>query len=452
METVEQTKKIPEAEKHWLFGSIYYFFKDSYGFCLKNIDKYESIYRVSTPIRHVFICHDPDIIKHILQDNNKKYHKSFGYEILKLLLGEGLLTSEDDFWRKQRRLAQPAFHRQRLANLNDLMLNFSIELADKLEKKADNRDLNLAPEMMETTLKIVSKSLFGSDVEHLVEKVSHNLDIVLEAAMKRIKNPLHPPVWFPTPSNFVEKKGMNALIEVVSGIISKRRNDTTQKDDLLSMLMEAKDEETGEQMSDKQLLDECMTIFLAGHETTAVGMSWLIYCLIENPEVADKLYKEIDEVLEGRNPTIEDLRNLSYTKLVVDESLRLYPPAWIIGRRSLEVDHFKGYEIPADSNVLFPTFAVQRDPRWWDEPDKFIPERFSKENSSKRHKYVYFPFGGGPRLCIGNNFALMEMQILTVVLMQRFKFKLKEGFEPELDPLITLRPKTGMWVNVEKRN
>ena len=451
METKQQTKPVPEAEKHWLFGSTYYFFKDAYGFCLGNSRKFESIYKVSNPIRHVYVSHDPDIIKHILQDNNKNYHKSFGYEILKLLLGNGLLTSEDDFWRKQRRLAQPAFHKQRLANLNDLMLGFSLELAENIEKQGKS-DFNIAPEMMEVALKIVSKSLFGSDIDNLVDKVSDNLDIVLEAAMKRIRNPLYPPTWFPTPSNFVEKKGMNGLIEVVTGIISKRRNESAQKDDLLAMLMEAKDEETGEQMSDQQLLDECMTIFLAGHETTAVGMSWMIYCLTQNPEVTDKLCTEIDLVLEGRNPTIEDLRKLTYTRMVVDELLRLYPPAWIIGRKSLNADIVKGYELPADTNILFPTFAVQRDPRWWDEPEKFIPERFSKENNSKRHKYVYFPFGGGPRLCIGNNFALMEMQIITVVLMQRFKFNLKDGFEPELDPLITLRPKTGMWVNVEKRN
>lgn len=452
METLTQNKKtIPEAPKQFLIGSLYYLFRDPYEFLLSNRKKYHSVYKLSNPLRKAYVVHHPDGIKHILQDNNKNYHKSFAYEILKILLGNGLLTSEGDFWRKQRRLAQPAFHRQRLANLFELMLGFSNELADDLEENFNGNAVDLAPKMMELTLKIVSKALFSSDVDVHVSKVGDSLDVVLEAAMNRIGNPLSTPRWIPTKSNLRENKAVDVLNEVVRGIIKERRNSNEQKDDLLGMLMEAVDEETGEKMDDQQLVDECMTIFLAGHETTAVGMSWLLYCLVKNPDKLEKVYAEIDSVLGGKKPEMSDLPQLTYTKMVVDESLRLYPPAWLIGRRSLEGDNIMGYDIPENSNMLLPVFAVHLDPRWWDKPDQFIPERFTKEEVAKRHKYAYFPFGGGPRLCIGNNFALMEMQIITIALLQRFKFKLKEGFEPVLDPLVTLRPRTGMWMSVEKR-
>ncbi|MEX2589464.1 MAG: cytochrome P450, partial [Chitinophagales bacterium] len=347
----KQSLSAPEADKQPLIGSLYYFFKDPYEFLLSNSRKYESVYKVSNPLRKVYVAHHPDAIKHVLQDNNKNYHKSFAYRILKILLGNGLLTSEGDFWRKQRRLAQPAFHRQRLANLFDLMLDFSTELADDLERQIDSKAVNIAPQMMEVTLKVVSKSLFSSDVDVHVSKVSSSLDVVLESAMNRIRNPLHPPRWIPIPANIKENKAVDALNEVVRGIISSRRKSGEQKDDLLGMLMEAKDEETGEQMNDQQLVDECMTIFLAGHETSAVAMSWLLYCLAQNPDKCDKLYLEIDRVLEGRKPGIADLPQLSYTKMVVDEALRLYPPAWVIGRRSLGTDNIMGYDLPDDANV-----------------------------------------------------------------------------------------------------
>ena len=217
------------------------------------------------------------------------------------------------------------------------------------------------------------------------------------------------------------------------------------------MLMEAKDEDTGEQMSDRQLRDETMTIFLAGHETTALALSWLWYLLDKNPEQAQKLYDEIDQVTGGRTPTLEDLQRMPYTRMVMDEALRLYPPAWLIMRENLEDDEIGGYRIPKGTTIMIPTYTIHRDPKLWEEANAFRPERFSKENARTHHRFAYFPFGGGPRQCIGNNFALMEMQFIIVMILQKFRFKVTAGFEPEMLPMVTLRMKNGMQVDIIRR-
>ena len=227
-------------------------------------------------------------------------------------------------------------------------------------------------------------------------------------------------------------------------IIEKRRKSTEKYDDLLAMLMEVEDADTHEKMSDKQIQDEVITIFLAGHETTAVAMTWLMHCLEENPEVEEKLVEEEARVLNGRMPVLEDLRALDYTRMVIDETLRLYPPAWVIGRHTISDDEVGDFHLPPNTNCLIPVYYIHRDPKYWDEPLKFKPERFSVENSKGRHKFVYFPFGGGPRLCIGNNFALMEMQLIVPLIVRAMKLRKAPGFKFKKEPLITMRPSPHM--------
>lgn len=451
MDTKQQAKPLPKVPGNKIIGSVYNLMKDPVGFLEVNMEKYDGAYRVGSIFKKVAIIDKPEYVKYILQDNNKNYTKSFGYEVLSLLLGNGLLTSEGDFWRKQRRLAQPAFHRDKLALLVDTMVDCTNDLIQELDTVA-GQEVNLAKEMMSVTLNIVAKAMFSSDIKDMVKVVGHEIDIANELAVKKINNPIQLPMWVPTPGHIKEQKSIKVLDDIIMGIIEERRASTEKHDDLLQMLMDVKDEDTGEQMSDRQLRDECMTIFLAGHETTALALSWGWYLLDQNPEEREKLFTEVDTVLQGRTPQLADLPNLPYTKLLVDEILRIYPPAWVIGRRPIEDDVVGGHTIEAGTNILMPVYHIHHNKEIWGDPNVFRPERFSKEEMKDKHRYAYFPFGGGPRLCIGNNFALMEMQLVIAMLAQHYKFDLRKGYKAELDPLITLRPKgANMPMTVVKR-
>ncbi len=454
-ETTNAPKELPLLKGgNFLFGAGYQFVEDPLFFIEKYSSEYDGIFRVKTAkfLEQFAIVTKPDYVKHILQDNNKNYQKSFGYRIMKLLVGNGLLTSEGDFWRRQRRLAQPAFHRERLAAFAQIFVDEGNALLNEWSNLPEGSTVNVSKDMMKLTLSIVCKSLFSSDVDDAIETVNREFHIANESLINRITAPIKIPLWIPTPHNIAEKNAYSTIRNVVKKLIEKRRNSTERYDDLLAMLMEARDEDTGEMMSDIQLQDEALTVFLAGHETTAVALSWLFHCVDENPEVEQKLWDESNTVLNGNNPSLDDLRQLDYTRMVVDETLRLYPPAWIIGRCALEEDVIGGYRIPKGVNLLMPVYHIHRDPRYWDEPQKFIPQRFTKEKSKSYHKFLYFPFGGGPRLCIGNNFALMEMQLIVPMILQKFKLSKPKNFQLKKDPLITMRPNPEMTMELYKRN
>ena len=451
MSSVAQKQLPPTPKEHWLFGSAYYFATDAIPFLIKNCPNYNGIFRVTSRFKKVMIVHHPDYIKYVLQDNNRNYVKSFGYEVLKMLLGNGLLTSEGEFWKKQRRLIQPAFSRERLASLTKIMTDCVEELMNDLEKKCGKGSFNIQKEMMAFALNVVARSLFSSDVKDLISQVGDNMDVANEAAIDRIRDPFRLPPWVPTLKNVREKRAIQSLDKIIMKIIDDRRKTNVEREDLMGMLMAAQDEETGERMDDRQLRDEAMTLFLAGHETTALALTWLCYCLHKNPEVERKVFEEARQTLNGRIPGHGDFQKLDYTRQVIEEGMRLYPPAWMVGRKALEDDEIGGFRVPKGYNLLMPTFIVHRDPQWWDEPEKFKPERFEKEKVKDRHRFAYFPFGGGQRLCVGNNFAIMEMMLAVSMLIQKFHFRLADGFEPGIDPLITLRPKGGMMMEVEKR-
>lgn len=452
MSTAELEKTLPPSpeKQHLIFKNAYYMANWPIEFLFENYDTMGPIYWVKSPIRKIAVLNDPECVRHILQENNRNYVKSFGYDPLKLLLGNGLLTSEGDFWRKQRRLAQPGFHKEKLAAIVDTMITCTGQLLTRWEK-LEGVEMNISSEMNHVALDIVSKSLFISNVEDEIDKISTWVTVAIEQGAERIRNPFKIPTWIPTPNNLKQNKAVSVLNEVINGIIEKRRNEGKQYDDLLSMLMDARDEDTGEGMSNAQLRDEVMTIFIAGHETTANALTWAFYVLAQHPEIEQKLKAEIDEVLQGRPVSFENLRSLTYTRQVIDETLRLYPPAWIIGRKNIEDDEIGGYFIPAGTNCLVPTLCIHRSPKYWKDPLKFDPDRFSTERVKEQKKFTYFPFGGGPRLCIGNNFALMEMQVVMASIMQRYTFELKDTTPIELDPLITLRPKQNVYLKLVRR-
>ncbi len=448
-------KTPPIVKGPWPTGSLTLFAKDPIEFFMKYSPQYEGIYevtsiffRVATDFKQMMIITDPDYVKHILQDNNRNYRKSFSNEPLKLLLGKGLITSEGDFWRKQRRLIQPAFHRERLAAFAQIMTDECAALIKKWHALNDKSVVNLSHDMSEMTLRIICKAMFTADVDDAIELVNREINTANEKLVARVLNPMSIPLWVPTPANVREKHTYDAIRNVVSSVIDKRRKSNARHDDLMAMLMEARDEDTGEMMSDEQIKDEVATIFLAGHETTAVSLTWLFHCLDENPEAEAKLLQEAKTALNGRTPVIEDLKNLEYTRMVVEETMRLYPTVWSLGRQSYQDDVIDGWSVPEATNIFIPIYYIHRCEKYWPEPLKFIPERFNNENSKNRHKFAYFPFGGGPRLCIGNNFAMMEMQLMVPMIIQQFHLQKPENFKFKITPLITMRPDPEMQMEI----
>jgi len=455
----QQKAMPPTAEGGWPIGSARLFAADPLAFCETFIPKYGGIFQITSvffkfipQFDWMVVVSDPDMVKQIMQDNNRNYVKSHGYKVLELLLGQGLLTSEGEFWRKQRRLMQPAFHRDRMAAFVGIMAHAGEEMTNKWKALPDGSEVDVSKDMMEMTLNIVCRAMFGTDVSDAMEVVNREFDRANEMLITRITTPVQIPITWPTPGNYREKNTYAAIKKVVADIIDKRRNSTERYDDLLAMLMEVQDEETGERMSDSQIQDEVITIFLAGHETTAVALSWLMLCLEENPEVEAKLLEEAQRVLNGATPRIEHIRELEYTRMVIDEALRLYPPAWVIGRHAVDEDEIGGFYIPKNTNCLIPVYYIHRDPKHWPNPLAFIPERFSKENCIGRHKFVYFPFGGGPRQCIGNGFALMEMQLIVAILVQHVQLRQIKNFKVKKEPMITMRPSPHLRMTKWNRN
>ncbi|HWB64402.1 MAG TPA: cytochrome P450 [Chitinophagales bacterium] len=453
-ETKPAVKPLPPhpEKEHWFFRNAYYMIFNPLPFFREQSPKFKGIFRITSRFLNIIAVTDPEYVKHILQESNRNYKKWFKNDLLELVLGNGLLTSEGDFWRKQRRLAQPAFHKERLARMFDIMVAHTQHQIEKLEQLPQGQTIDISREMSELTLTIVAGAMFSTEVKGAIEVVSTEIERASQMATARFNNPFRLPIKYPTPANLRERRSVQRLDDVLNPIIANRRQSVQRFDDLLAMLMETKDEDTGEQMNNRQLRDETMTIFLAGHETTALALSWLWYLLDKNPAQAQKLYEEIDRVTTGQAPTAEMLHQMPYTRMVMDEALRMYPPAWLIMRESLDDDEVGGYAIPKGYTIMIPVYQIHHDPALWPEPDVFNPERFSKENAKAHHRFAYFPFGGGPRQCIGNNFALMEMQVIIVMMLQKFRFKTMPGFIPEMHPMVTLRMKNGMQMQVQKRS
>jgi cytochrome P450 len=308
---------------------------------------------------------------------------------------------------------------------------------------------DVVSEMMRLTLHIVGRALLTMDLTSHADRVGRNMTIANETFAEFNLSTLMP--WLPTPGNLRFKKAARELRGLVLDIIAQRRREGRDYGDLLSMLLAVRDEDTGEGMNDEQLRDEVLTLILAGHETTATALSWIWYRLSEHPEVEAKLHAELDEVLGGRAPTMSDLANLNYTGMVIDEAMRLYPPVWAIGRAAIDDDEIMGYRIAKGSNLALVQWFAHRHPAFWENPERFEPERFSAERAGGRSRYAYFPFSGGPRMCIGNIFALTEAQLVLASVAQRYRLRMVPGHRIELQPLVTLRSRYGVQVTLERR-
>ena len=400
----------------------------------------------------VLVAH-PNDVRYVLQQHTGNYDKrTRGFEVLRTFLREGLLTSEGDHWLRQRRIAQPAFHHKRIAAFGSAMIGAAGDLVDRWQCVSAPVVVNVTDEMMRLTLRIVGEALLSTDVSHEADRVGQALNITLRRANDAIYRIVPLPEWWPTPASRRLRAAMRTLDDVILEIIAKRRAGDLDPDDLLSMLMQARDEETGEGMSDAQLRDEVMTVFLARQETTAIALSWTWYLLSQHEAVRQRLHTEIDTVLSGRTPTVADLPRLGYVERVVKESMRLYPPAWVISRRAIEDDIIGGCRIPAGSIVLLSPYVTHRHPRFWANPEDFDPDRFEISRQADRPPFAHFPFGGGPRQCIGNSFAMMELVLVVTTIAQRCELDLPPGEPVGTSPSITLRAATPIRMRVGRRS
>jgi cytochrome P450 len=393
----------------------------------------------------VFLNH-PEYIESVLVTNYHKFHKSPDYHALDLLLGNGLLTSEGDYWRRQRKLSQPAFHRERISSYSEMMVASTDQM---LRGWRPGATLDVHREMMHLTLDIVAKCLFTADVTHLAHVVGEALDVSMVQYVARAKTGFLIPDWVPTAGNVRYRRAVKKLDAIIYGVIDEHRR-RRPADDLLGMLLAARDED-GSPMTDRQLRDEVMTLFLAGHETTANALSWTLYLLAQNPEAEARLHAEIDEVLGGRLPTMDDVAALRYTGQIVKEAMRLYPPAWGIGRQAMEPFEVGGYRFEKGAYVFICQYITHRDARYFSDPERFDPDRWSEEAARKVPRFAYLPFGAGPRVCIGAAFAAMETSLLLATIAQRFRLTLDPGHRVVPLTSITLRPKYGIRMQLHSR-
>jgi len=395
---------------------------------------------------HVYFLNRPDLIEQVLVTDPRNFIKGRGLQANRRLFGNGLLTSEGDYWFGQRRLMQPAFHRERIAAYGKAMVASTTRM---LETWRDGERRDVHEDMMRLALEIVAQTLFSTEVEADVERVGAMLKVLMkENRSARILLPFFR--MLPTPGNLRYRIAVHQLDEIVYRIIREHRARGRDTGDLLSILLRARDED-GRQMTDTQLRDEAMTLFLAGHETTALALSWTWYLLAQNPDVEHKLEAELRGVLEGRAPEVEDLPRLPYTERVIKESMRLYPPAYVIARIAASDCEIGGYRVPRGASLVMSQWVTHRDPRYWDEPERFNPDRWTPEFEKRLPRFAYFPFGGGPRVCIGASFALMEAALLLATIAPRFRLALADDHPVEPFPSITLRPKDGIKVVVSVR-
>jgi len=443
--------EVPGPKGRWLGGNLRDFSADRLGFLDRCFRDFGDVVPIRFAHRRLVIFNHPDMVEEILVTRNRQFIKHFALRMAKPTLGNGLLTSEGDFWRRQRRLSQPAFHRERIAAHGAVM----VEYAERMMRSwGGGQSRDIQDEMMRLTLEIVAKTLFDADVSGDAADASAAMEAILHSFTARVGKLVRLPDFVPTPSNLRFNKAKKRLDRIIYDIIANRRASGEDRGDLLSMLLHATDLDTeagGPGMTDEQLRDEAMTLFMAGHETTANTLAWAWLLLSRHPEAEAKLHAELDAVLGGRPPTVADLPNLKYAEQVVTETLRIYPTVWLLGREAIEPTEVAGVQIPIGTTVYMSQWVIHRDPRFFDEPLVFRPERWDDNLAKKIHRYAYFPFGGGPRICIGNNFALMEATLLLASIARRFRIKVPPDAKITPLPTMTLRAKGGIPVVLEAR-
>lgn len=396
-----------------------------------------------------FIVNSAEGAHRVLVENNRAYVKSPSYRALKLVLGEGLVTSEGDFWRRQRRLSQPAFHRDRIASFVATMVEETDAMLARWDAAAGEA-IDVHAEMMALTLRIVTRTLFSTVVGTEAEAIRGAIEVALHYANDYAEALVKPPQWLPTPKTRRFKRSLATLDALVFRIIgARRRGENAGAQDLLAMLLAAT--EDGRGMTDRQLRDEVMTLVMAGHETTANALGWTFYLLSKHPDVERRLRSDVEGAVGAKAPGAEDAPKLKYASMVIQESMRLFPPVWAIERLALEDDVIGGFRVPAKSMIAISPYLLHRHPAYWQNPEGFDPERFAPGAGDERPKLSYVPFGAGPRQCIGMGFAQIEAQMLLARIIQRFRLELVPGHRVEPEPVVTLRPRAGIKMRLRRQ-
>ena len=444
---------LPPGPRGGVLGSALDIRRDPLGFCRAIAREYGDIVHVRFGIWPGYFVSHPEYVKHVLQDHQHNYSKDTGsFRAVSCIVGNGLLTSQGDFWLRQRRLVQPAFHRHQIATFAKVMTDATAEMLQRWSDVARaGQPFDVAHEMMNLTLRIVAAALFSADVTSRADTIGQAFTIANKALSNFMFLPYSLLSW-PAPWNRHVWSAIHVLDVQVDSIIAQRRAAPDTGSDLLGMLLSVRDADTGEGMTDTQVRDELKTAMLAGYETIATLLSWAWALLSDHPEVERRLQAEVDTVLGGRVPDAGDLPNLPYTRMVIDEVLRLYPPVWAITRKAEQRDQLGDYVLPPNSVVVLSPYVTHRHPALWDEPDRFMPERWSSERVRTRPPFTFFPFGGGPRLCIGHGFAIMEAQLIVAMVAQRYQLRVVPDHRVEPEPMITLRPRNGVPVVLQERS
>jgi len=439
---------LPGPKGGYFSGSVTHFRRDQLGFYATCAREYGDVVETRMGPYRILLIYHPDAIEELLVTRSRDFVKSPGVRFLRPLLGDGLLLSEGDTWLRQRRLIQPAFHRQRVAGYGDVMSAF----AERQVADWKNGDvIEVHGEMMALTQAIVGKTLFDADVSGDAHEVGQAARVLAEDFGARLASFRLMPYWLPTPRNLRSRRAVRRLDQIIHRIIAERRASGEDRGDLLSMLLHAQDGDDGSRMTARQVRDEAMTMFLAGHETTAVALSWTWYLLAQHPAAEACLADELRQVLGGRAPAVADLPRLKYAGMAVTESMRLYPPAYAIGRQAARATEIAGHAVASGDIFIAPAGVVHRDRRWFEEPEAFRPERWAGDLAQRLPRFAYFPFGGGPRQCIGNSFAQMEAVLILATIAQRFRLSLVPGQRITPTPYVTLRPEPGIRMLVARR-
>ena len=453
----QPTYVVPETRGLPLVGVLPQLLKDPLNFMLQTRQELGDLYRLNLGVTRMVVLNHPRHMQHVFVDHVQNYRKGGGFwEAIRALLGNGLVVSEGSFWLRQRRMMQPQFHRQRLQSLTDLMVGAIQEALDTWPQAASpqetqDQSFNLAAAFNELTMKVVTRTLFGAglgtaQMEEVSAAMAYVLDYILKAMLI---NAL--PSWMPAPGRKKYQQSIAQIDKHVYNMIAAARQQRGPENHLLAMLLDMADETSGEGLTDQQLRDEVITLFLAGYETTSVALSWTFEYLARQPEILEKLQAEVDAVLGERRPEFADLPRLPYTRMVLQETLRLRPPAWQVTRTAVEDDEIDGYPIPAGANLIAMIYMCHHHPEQWPNPEVFDPQRFSAERASERHNLAWMPFGAGQRLCIGRDFALMEGQLALAMVVQRYRITplSTNPIQPQL--AATLRPKGGVPVKITAR-
>ena len=450
-------KKPPGPKGHPIWGLATEFRENRLDFLTDNVRQYGDLVSFRLVHLQTYLLANPAYIREVLVTQADKFPKApLERQILGKFLGNGLLTSEGNFHRRQRRLAQPAFHSKRINNYAETMVAYTEQM---LAQWQPGQVRNIAADMERLTMFIVAKTLFDADAvasQETAEAVGRAIHDLQRVSSEDYERGFVLPDWLPTPNNRTRRQAVAAFNDVIMQIIAARRETAVNgqiedRGDLLSMLMLAQDED-GAVMDDQQLRDEVATLFVAGHETTSNALSWTWYLLSQHPDAANRLYEELDTVLRGRTPALEDLPRLPYTLMVIKEAMRLYPPAWILnGRQAQEEVEMGGYTIKKGGLIFISPYVMHRLPQYFPDPERFDPERFTPEREKALPRFAYMPFGGGPRICIGNAFALMEAHLILATIAQRYRLALTPGQTVEPLPQITMSPKDGLWMEVAER-